>query len=161
MANTVLWIKTSDNNLRRSRKIILFSQTKTNKCLHLDGNSHRAPLWGTPIGLVNHSKVAAVRRKVALPFRRGCVCLKWIWLFFLLGWRKEGWLTVRLALCSGLPCELSMLQWAWTTVPQSGQTSTSHCFLMKSPCCVRNFHRLQVPWGFDSLVCVHTAHIKQ
>lgn len=61
-----------------------------NKCHHLNSKSQWAPFWATQIGLVIHSKVAAVRRKVALPLRWGCVCLKWIWVF-LPGWRKEGW----------------------------------------------------------------------
>lgn len=102
----------------------LHTHTKANKCLHLDSNSRQAPFWATPIGLVIHSKVAAVRRKVALPLRQGCVCLKWIWVF-LPGWTKEGWPSVRLALCSGSPCELSRLWWAWTILPQSGQTGST------------------------------------
>lgn len=120
---TTLSTKTSNANLAGSRKWIPHTHTKANKCLHLDSNRRQAPLWATPIGLVIHSKVAAVRRKVALPLRQACVCLKRIWVF-LPGRRKEGWPSVRLALCSGSPCELSRLQWAWTILPQASQTGT-------------------------------------
>lgn len=116
--------KKRTNNLARSRSWIPSRHTKANKCLNLDSNSQQAPFWATPIGLVIHSKVAAVRRKVPLPLRQGGVCLKWIWVF-LPGWRKEGQESVRLALCSGSPCALSRLQWAWTILPRSGQTSTT------------------------------------
>lgn len=47
--------------------------TKANKCLHLDSNSRQAPLWASAIGLVIHSKVAAVRIKVALLLRQSSV----------------------------------------------------------------------------------------
>lgn len=65
--------KTSQGILVRSRKWILHTHTKGNKCLHLASNGQQAPFWAIPIGLVIHSKVAAVRRKVALPLRQGCV----------------------------------------------------------------------------------------
>lgn len=43
--------------------------------------ANKHPFEPPPIGLVIHSKVAAVRRKVPLPLRQGGVCLKWIWVF--------------------------------------------------------------------------------
>lgn len=33
------------------------------------------------------------------------------------------------------------------------------CFSMKSPCCVRNVYRLQVPWGFNGPICLHMSQI--
>lgn len=149
--------QTNQLQFGRIKKMNSLQHTKANICLHLDSNSWHTTFWATPIGLVIHSKVAAVRRKVALPLRLGCVCLKWIWVF-LPGWRKEGWPSVRLALCSGSPCELSRLQWAWTILPGLARQAL-HCLTMKSPCCVRNFHRLQVPWGFNGTVCLHTSQI--
>lgn len=86
---TALGTKTSNGNLAGSRKWIPYTHTKANKCLHLGSNSQQAPFWAAPIGLVIHSKVAAVRRKVALPLRRGCVCVSEVDLG-LSAWMEEG-----------------------------------------------------------------------
>lgn len=36
---------------------------------------------------------------------------------------------------------------------------TLHSFSMKSPRCVHKIHRLQVPWGFNGPICLHTSQI--
>lgn len=79
-------------------------------------------LLSYPNRLSNPFQSGSCQKKSCSASQTRCVCLKWIWVF--LPGSKEGWPSVRLALCSGLPCELSRLRWAWTILPRSGQTDT-------------------------------------
>ena len=142
-----------------SRKWIVLSHTKAIKCLHLDSNSQRVSLLRHPNGLSNPFQSGSCQKKSCSASQTG-LCVSGVDLAFS-AWMEEGGVAKSPAGTqgSGLPCELSELQWAWATLPRSGQTSTAHCLLMKSPCWVLSFHRLQVPWGFTGLVCIHTSQI--
>lgn len=137
--------KTSQGNLVRSRKWILHTHTKGNKCLHLASNGQQAPFWAIPIGLVIHSKVAAVRRKVALPLMVVCIwsgfgsyCLK----EGRRGGQMSGWRSVL-----GRPVSSAGCSQPEQSCPALARQAL-RCLSIKPPCCVRNFHTIQVPWRF-------------